>query len=183
MLLSAPALAQDDACVSECHQVCSAANSLCFMDVLKPGACANAQAQCEQGCSGSCSCLTGCAASCLAEACADGDLICKSRSVICMESCPSKCSAMMAQMVLESAAHSDNAMVAQAAQNVASASQQVQQMMNAVVSQVSQAEQAYAQNVQNMLAAGATSDIGVVAQIATVMSNNFNAAQEYVEKL
>merc|ERR1719357_1909722 len=183
MLLSAPALAQDDACVAECHQVCSVANSLCFMDVLKPGACANAQAQCEQGCSGSCSCLNGCASSCLAESCADGDLICKSRSVICMESCPSKCSAMMAQMVLESAAHSDNAMVAQAAQNVASASQQVQQMMNAVVSQVSQAEQAYAQNVQNLLAAGVSSEIGLVSQISTVMSNNFKAAQEYVEKL
>merc|ERR1719458_2440032 len=100
-----------------------------------------------------------------------------------MESCPSKCSAMMAQMVLESAAHSDNAIVAQAAQNVAAASQQVQQMMNAVVSQVSQTEQAYAQNVQNLLDAGMSSEIGVVAQIATSMSNNFNAAQEYVGKL
>merc|ERR1719341_3023103 len=183
LLLAAPALALDDACVAECHQVCSAANSLCFMDVLKPGACANAQAQCEQGCSGSCSCLNGCASSCLAESCADGDLLCKSRSAVCMGKCPAQCSAMMAQMVLESAAHSDNAMVAQAAQNVAAASQQVQQMLNAVVSQVSQAEQAYTQNVQKMLDAGASSEIGVVAQIATSMSNNFNAAQEYVGKL
>merc|ERR1719339_325465 len=107
-----------------------------------------AEAQCEQGCSDSCSCLNSCASSCLAESCADGDLLCKSRSAVCMGKCPAQCSAMMAQNVLDSAAHSDNAMVAQAAKNVAAASQQVQQVMNAVVSQASQVEKAVEQNVK-----------------------------------
>merc|ERR1719239_825560 len=183
LLLAAPALAQDDACTAEYHQVCTASNSLCFLDNLQPGACAMAKGQCEKGCSGSCSCLNGCTSSCLAESCADGDLLCKSRSVVCLGKCPAQCSAMMAQNVLNSAAHSDNKMVAQAAQGVATASQQVQQMLNAVVSQASQVEKAVEQNVMKMLVAGASSKNQVVAQISTVLSNNLNAGQEYVKKL
>merc|ERR1711934_658967 len=183
LLLAAPALAQDDACVSECHQVCSVANSLCFLDVLQPGACAMAKGQCEKGCSASCSCLNGCTSSCLAENCADGDSICKSRSVECMGLCPAKCSAMMAQNVLDSAAHSDNEMVAQAAQNMAAASQQVQQVMTAVVSKAEEVEVAAEQKLEEVLATGASSDSQVVSKISTVLSNDLKAGQEYVQKL
>jgi len=171
LLLAAPALA-DDACTAECHQVCSVANTLCIADLLQPGACAEALAQCEQGCSGSCSCMNGCTSLCLEESCADNDVMCKSRSVVCMGKCPAQCSVAAAQMFLESAAHSDNPMVAGAAQTVAVVAQQAQQLMAAFVSELKKAQEAQLSVLHNVLKAGMSSANTVVAQIATFFNGN-----------
>ena len=186
MLLASPALALNEACVDECQKVCSISNSLCIM-VYEPTACANVQAQCEEGCPERCSCLNGCANVCPKTIKPDdykeSDVhMSKTGSVSCMERCPSTCSVVMGQMFVESAAHSDNEILAQAAQTAKQVSQQSQVMMNAVVSQIQVAEEAYTQNVMKILTYCTTSDDQDISKTAEMFINNFIGAQEYQQK-
>ena len=100
-----------------------------------------------------------------------------------MGKCPAQCSVAAAQMFLESAAHSDNPMVAGAAQTVAVVAQQAQQLMTAFVGEVKKAQDAQVHVMQNVLKAGIDSDNAIVSQIATSLNTALQASVAQAQQL
>ena len=100
-----------------------------------------------------------------------------------MGKCPAQCSVAAAQMFLESAAHSDNPMVAGAAQTVAVVSQQATKMLTAFVGEVKKAQDAQINVLQNVLKAGIDSDNVIVSHIATSLNTALQASVAQAQQL
>merc|ERR1719239_762783 len=127
--------------------------------------------------------MNGCTSMCLEESCADNDVMCKSRSVVCMGKCPAQCSVAAAQMVLESAANSDNQVASFVAQHVIASAQTAVQVEKILVDESKKLVAAQFGALQQVLNAGMESNDPILSQIASFINISLQTSVAQAQQL